>query len=341
MPAAGTARVAQPMFRICSNSCNPRTTSGERFRRPKSASVRQKRGLAPLGFPDMRTHNRQSLSPSGAGLLKCVRGRSDQTDGLSDRARGGIMRRLRSSAGRQRTGVNLVVLVAGVGILGALASPSRTLAETPVTRTNEAASRTLNCVDCHHFNAVLSHPTGIAPSMTTPASLPLASGTIDCVTCHDAPADHQSGSTKVGVRGGANGLCLQCHTVAEKFGHAAVRGMPAHLKSDSQRSASLNGMDAESAACLSCHDGAMASAGDVRLPGLDLQATHPVGVRARLDAPSNSDSRLVDVAGVDGRVRLFGKAVGCGSCHSVYSRAGRLLVMSNAKSRLCLSCHVE
>ena len=55
----------------------------------------------------------------------------------------------------------------------------------------------------------------------------------------------------------------------------------------------------------------------------------------------NPAVRLVDAARLDGRIRLFDQAVGCGSCHSVYSMQPKLLVTSNLRSRLCLSCHVE
>jgi predicted CXXCH cytochrome family protein len=42
---------------------------------------------------------------------------------------------------------------------------------------------------------------------------------------------------------------------------------------------------------------------------------------------------------LDRRVRLFDRRVGCGSCHSPYAEGRALLVMSNVRSRLCLSCH--
>lgn len=251
------------------------------------------------------------------------------------------MRRVALSVGRRRAGLNLVLVAVGVAGLGTLASPSRTLAETPEVHAASTASRTSSCVECHRFSSVLSHPTGVRPSMKIPEDLPLVGGEIACVTCHDASADHGSTHTKVGVRRGGNGLCSRCHAASDGFGHASAGGMLAHLRSDSVGSRFMDGVDAESSSCLSCHDGAMASGGEVHALGVGASNTHPMGPRARLDSSMATEGRLVDPSSLDGRVRLFGKAVGCGSCHSVYARSANMLVMSNLRSRLCLSCHVE
>ncbi len=250
------------------------------------------------------------------------------------------MREFGTHVQRRSWGTGPAAAAAAVVAIGTMITPLRTQAETPESASSNAAFRTSRCVECHQFQAVLTHPTGVRPTMAVPSGLPLVNGMVDCVTCHEAPASHATTFAKVGVRGGSTALCGQCHSAGEQLSHASS-GMPAHLKSISTKVLGIGGMDAESRSCLSCHDGAMASAGDVRMLGLDTESTHPLGTKARQDAPSSSDTRLVDVAGVDGRVRLFGKAVGCGSCHSPYARAGRLLVMSNSKSRLCLSCHVE
>jgi predicted CXXCH cytochrome family protein len=38
---------------------------------------------------------------------------------------------------------------------------------------------------------------------------------------------------------------------------------------------------------------------------------------------------------------LFDGNLGCGSCHSAYSKEPHLLVMNNRGSKLCLSCHTQ
>jgi hypothetical protein len=68
---------------------------------------------------------------------------------------------------------------------------------------------------------------------------------------------------------------------------------------------------------------------------------HPIGVQYRATRSSGDEVRLVPANRLDKRVRLFDNTVGCGSCHSVYSKQSNQLVMSNLGSKLCLTCHAE
>jgi predicted CXXCH cytochrome family protein len=97
---------------------------------------------------------------------------------------------------------------------------------------------------------------------------------------------------------------------------------------------------------MSCHDGT--TAGDAGWhAGKSSRSTterdHPVGVKYRDKSASagSEDVHLVSEKALDPRVRLFNSAVGCGSCHSVYSQTDSLLVVSNQRSQLCLKCHKE
>jgi predicted CXXCH cytochrome family protein len=98
-------------------------------------------------------------------------------------------------------------------------------------------------------------------------------------------------------------------------------------------------IDDETQLCLSCHDGLMASdtvaAYAFATPG-EMSPDHPIGVSMapRMDSIVRTPSQL------DGRIRLFNDRVGCQSCHSPYSNLPKLLVMSNLRSQLCLSCHL-
>ncbi|MHC5054712.1 MAG: cytochrome c3 family protein [Planctomycetota bacterium] len=114
-----------------------------------------------------------------------------------------------------------------------------------------------------------------------------------------------------------------------------------------------------SAACLSCHDGTVAldafggaSGSAQRIDptkriGPDLSRDHPVGfvydssLAARdgeLRDPATAESGLGGTIAedmlVDGRME-------CSSCHDVHGRDGlpSLLLKSNARSALCLTCH--
>lgn len=251
--------------------------------------------------------------------------------------------------------LNVLAAWASVAIWNAAAASPAIAPEGPISngsstglvvRGDRAQARpAASCVSCHEFNNVLTHPTGVLASIGSGSSLPLVNGTIGCVTCHDAPADHSSKAQPVGVRPGSTGrgLCAECHESGS--GHASAGVFRAHLRADATALKGSRGIDAESTSCLSCHDGATASEGSVRsgeMHAIDSAGAHPVGAGTTLASSGQTDHvRLVNEASLDRRIRLFDKAVGCGSCHSVYSRNSQFLVMSNDKSHLCLSCHIE
>ncbi len=224
-----------------------------------------------------------------------------------------------------------------------------------------AAWTTPQCSGCHTPSDLFSHPVDVVPSFEIPADFPLFGGRLTCATCHDADAaaDHalaRRDHTDL-LRGKATGsdFCTQCHS---EFGssrldmHASMLGR-AHLRWDEggrgfegtvTRPADV--VAAESSDnCLTCHDGSVASdAGHDRAStGLSFSGAgfgrsgHPVSVEYRAgepDAPPLHTSMTLDE-----RIRLFDDRVECASCHSVYARTPGLLVVSNERSRLCLSCH--
>lgn len=245
-----------------------------------------------------------------------------------------------------------VAAIAGTQLRTLLASRS---VEAPVAFVAgpdpRAATPVLNsetsCSSCHTFDAGMSHPVNVRPSMPTPVSLPLQNGRMTCTTCHSTPASHPSRTEPVQLRGGA-GLCTQCHQPA-RSGSRAVHAlsMPmAHLATGTTLARGrLNAAasSAESTACMSCHDGTTGSdAGShLVLSGAASQPTeHPVGVPlVATDRTRHGDFHLSPRP--DPRLRLFEGKMSCGTCHSVYSREPAQLVMSNQHSRLCLSCHTQ
>jgi predicted CXXCH cytochrome family protein len=188
------------------------------------------------------------------------------------------------------------------------------------------------CDECHEMDHRHSHPVGIIPSRPIPAALPLPGGRMVCITCHEdwLPIDHGSGSSHGSSFTRSSNLCVQCHdptsTAASEIHATTLRR--AHLLSSVPADTSEDGLDAESAECIACHDGSIA-AGD---------SIHPVGVQYRTSAP-HPLIPLKPAFTLDPGIRLFDDRVGCGSCHSPYSKRPDLLVMSNRRSRLCLSCH--
>jgi predicted CXXCH cytochrome family protein len=146
--------------------------------------------------------------------------------------------------------------------------------------------------------------------------------------------------------------CAACHTPHQKSGqvpHWELRkSAPAAVMpylSDRDRP------DSTTLMCLSCHDGTVAtdiSAGQHRVfpqnrigasGGKSRQGTgHPLGVRYPVfDAKYQSRGKVE----ADGKIKLPDGRVACISCHDPHDREGLdgMLVKSNRRSSLCLSCH--
>ena len=248
-----------------------------------------------------------------------------------------------------------ILAVAGVWLLAIGHSPaaSSSLGSLAGGRSDPSGlgSASEHCVSCHRMESVLSHPVNISASMDVPADLPLESGRLGCLTCHDdrALTDHarrSEGSASM-LRGAdsAQQLCGRCHTPGgpnAKEMHAATLNR-AHLgvpAASSISSASWQTLDDESRYCLGCHDGSMAS--DVGLgrdgPAGSHANSHPVAI-AYKDPRSLASDTLLSAGSLDQRIRLFDGRVGCGSCHSLYSREPALLAAPNHRSQLCLCCH--
>jgi predicted CXXCH cytochrome family protein len=216
-------------------------------------------------------------------------------------------------------------------------------------RDHHAETGAASCARCHDFEPAFSHPIDVRPSMAVPAHMPLEHGRMTCTTCHNVAL----GSTGL-LRGDASlgpGFCVQCHDSARGPSsdiHAFATDR-AHLATSRDRPSGSAWRtmrpDDESATCLGCHDGATASAAQVRvpIPGAGpgpasrlLGEQHPIGVVQRVRGVGDT---LRHPHEIDPLVRLFDGRVGCGSCHSPYAPNDHLLVMSNQRSQLCLSCH--
>lgn len=117
-----------------------------------------------------------------------------------------------------------------------------------------------------------------------------------------------------------------------------------------------------SKACLSCHDGTVASAsfrgavsttviGPANL-AKDLSNDHPISLTYN-DALAVADGELhsptTQASGLGGTISsdmLFGSdnsQLECASCHDVHNASNQeyLLVKSNARSALCMTCHAK
>ncbi|MBL8747073.1 MAG: hypothetical protein JNK58_12055 [Phycisphaerae bacterium] len=170
-----------------------------------------------------------------------------------------------------------------------------------------------------------------------------------CLTCHAAIVSAGSEKATLSARTSQirSGFCVECHQADSPFTPAvhASATAKAHLipGHDSRAEVIPGTLDSESRSCLACHDGsAGVDAGSHRMGagGHYSDNDHPIGVPMRATSRTkNGDFALA--RNPDPRVRLFGGSIGCGSCHSVYSREPARLVMSNRGSRLCLGCHAQ
>jgi len=214
-----------------------------------------------------------------------------------------------------------------------------------------------NCNGCHTPSSTFSHPVNVIPEGKVPDSLPLQHGKMTCVTCHDDSSSQlhaearRTGDPMLRGRFSGPAMCAQCHDRSftdASDAHAFAAGK-AHFVWRSERlrtppkPLARPRIDAESITCMECHDGSMATQVGFHAGGGDLfqfgsNQEHPIGVAYH---PGTGRNRipLEPWQTLDSRVRLFDGTVGCGSCHSVYSQQRNLLVMSNQKSALCLSCH--
>jgi len=208
------------------------------------------------------------------------------------------------------------------------------------------------CGSCHVINELFSHPINVIPSMSVPEGLPLEQGQMTCTTCHDdhVEAHTLARSTRTPMlRGTLSGsaFCAQCHDRMQSTRqslHAIGLGK-AHLawpgKASGLAADPADKLDAETRSCLSCHDGIVSS--DISQSGrsqFSALSEHPIGVSiAALQSDRPNANSMQYPLMFNGRIRLFNNRVGCNSCHSPFSREKKLLVMSNQRSQLCLSCH--
>lgn len=160
-------------------------------------------------------------------------------------------------------------------------------------------------------------------------------------------------------------LCIFCHIPhnaapnAPLWNRRSSSGSYTPYTSSTARAAAGQPTGASST-CLSCHDGTIAlgdllsrstavamAAGVTTLPagrsnlGTDLSDDHPVSI-AYTTALATTRGELADPATLTGKVRLDGAGqLQCTSCHEPHDDSnGKFLVMSNAGSALCQTCHL-
>ncbi|MCF6169584.1 MAG: cytochrome c3 family protein [Bacteroidales bacterium] len=159
-------------------------------------------------------------------------------------------------------------------------------------------------------------------------------------------------------------ICIVCHTPhnaitgAEPLWNHELSTATYTVYSSSTMDATPGQPNGNSKLCLSCHDGTVAIdnfggatggsqfIGGNKNLGTDLSNDHPIsftydaalaGTDGGLFDPTTTNSGLGGTITAD---MLFANEMQCASCHDVHDDTnGDFLVMSNAASALCLTCH--
>ncbi len=211
------------------------------------------------------------------------------------------------------------------------------------------------CKSCHQGIGERSHPSDFFVKRQLPKKFPLLNGKMTCITCHYAHKAYASSDKRkvkaenypylLRYREAGRNFCMQCHKVddicdnCESY-HSTSFGI-AHFKADSPEV--LKVLDRSSRDCMSCHNGVIASSGGDETSlawshsrGIGL--SHPIGVDYA-EVYRRQPKFYYPPSALPKEIRLINGKVECLTCHDHYSKIRGKLVMSNRKSRLCLSCH--
>lgn len=204
------------------------------------------------------------------------------------------------------------------------------------------------CNYCHEIPGKNSHPSEMVPSMPMPSGFPLDwQGRMTCATCHDPHLENWGVNRALLRGGGVTGrlFCALCHEELQQPGSQHRIAEIVHAKNalTPSREEINSILDPVSLECISCHDGAVGKAMNVRLAG-DATLTyagrnmdHPIGMNYREAAQYSR--KLHPVESLSPLIMLVDGKVGCSSCHNPYSHELTMLAMGNKGSALCLQCH--
>lgn len=203
---------------------------------------------------------------------------------------------------------------------------------------------------CHDLDSVLSHPVGIRPTGVIGPNMPLDQDSrVTCLTCHITSLS--ASEDKMLHVPNEEGFCAKCHL--KMGGNTRVRShwqfsTSAHLGPINPNKRHLSNfstigdtdIDKESHACLSCHDtisAAVQTASWSQSGRRESMPDHPIGMSYQ-DISMRNASRYFPLMSTP-QIRLFDGRLGCGSCHSLFSKQPKKLVIGNDNDRLCVKCH--
>jgi len=209
---------------------------------------------------------------------------------------------------------------------------------------NLKPSITQACAACHrNLEEVQSHPTDINPTLAIPEDMLLINGKLTCITCHygHPQKKQQFIENKFYLRRMVRGpfFCNICHELDEK-GHIVFSDVHTGRYKVTDFKTRIDKMSIE---CIGCHDKYLNDPGDIVGAGMwehSNKNSHVIGI-----SYENISSKKRREFRAPGLLRkemlLFDGKIGCGTCHSIYSKSRGMLVMDNNGSALCVECHIK
>ena len=203
---------------------------------------------------------------------------------------------------------------------------------------------TAACVNCHsEVKDNRSHPTDVNTTLPVPEDMPLTNGKITCITCHYVhPIEGEKFEQRHSfLRGNVTGefFCGTCHEIT-KMGLLAVKQAHPGSFKITEPHGSLDNM---SLGCIECHDSYYKDKMDSIGAGIwrhRNELTHPVGVRYT-EVSMKKMNKFRPAGMLRKEVPLFDGRIGCGTCHSIFSKNRAKLILDNPGSKLCRECHLE
>ena len=202
------------------------------------------------------------------------------------------------------------------------------------------------CISCHPgIVGSMSHPVDITPSNLLPSDLPLVNDRLSCLTCHVVhPTSLRANLFRRSLlrRSGRGAqFCTACHR-RETNDHTLFEKAHPLSRPNSDRQLAL---DAYTLQCAQCHDRHLrprrAEVGSGRWRrSANGPGRHPVGV-VLADVAAKKPKSFNPPAFLSEQMRLYDGQIGCGTCHSAYSKEKNMLVTDNRAGGLCLQCHIK
>lgn len=104
-------------------------------------------------------------------------------------------------------------------------------------------------------------------------------------------------------------------------------------------------LDTYTLQCIECHDDKIRMGVNFVVAkkwqhGSSSRLKHAIGM-SYVNISSIKPNKFNPPSMLSPEIRLVQDKIGCGTCHNACSNNKEMLVMSNARSRLCLECHIK